>query len=241
MVDLHTHILPGVDDGAKTGKDSLALLQEELRQGVDSIALTSHFFVDDKPHCYETYVERFDRAFETLTSAAEQAALPVRFSRAAEVLLTPEILQLPDISRLCYENTRYMLVEFPILRFYDWIPEVLYELCHRGVTPVIAHIERYPYVREDTSILDDFLEAGYVLQANASGVLSPSRQERKTVLQYIKKGWVHILATDTHSIPGRPPKMAEALELISRKLGSAYTQALCENAGRVFRGEPLPR
>ena len=146
MTNLHCHILPGIDDGAKDTAVSLELLRREYEDGVRNIAFTSHF--NSERTTVEAFTAKRQAAFEQLTAALEGQPMQFDFKLGAEVIFSPGLCEL-DTRALCMGDTAYLLLEFPTTHKPHFIRQTLYRLQQQGIVPLIAHIERYPYVLEE--------------------------------------------------------------------------------------------
>jgi protein-tyrosine phosphatase len=218
MVDLHSHILPGIDDGAKDLNEAVSLIKMELSCGVDTVAATPHFnFEHDH---IEEFILKRHKALRSLKNALALMGIDVKISEGAEVYLSPRILEDRLKNQLCYSGTNYMLVEFPMASFPEWIPQVLYRLKLEGITPVIAHVERYPYIQKHPDILYDIVNAGSITQVNAASLVLDSRKMRNIIFKYMKHNMIHIIASDAHSVNHRPPVIDKAMQVIEKKFGS---------------------
>ena len=204
MTDLHCHILPGMDDGAKDTAVSLELLRREYEDGVRNIAFTSHF--NSERTTVEAFTAKRQAAFEQLTAALEGQPMQFDFKLGAEVFFSPGLCEL-DTRALCMGDTAYLLLEFPTTHKPHFIRQTLYNLQQQGIVPLIAHIERYPYVLEDPTLLYDWVAAGAYAQINAGALLEPKLC--KKLCKFIQWGLVHVISTDTHSPDKRPPRMAQ--------------------------------
>ena len=144
MTDLHCHILPNIDDGAKDVSISLRLLEKEYADGVRNIAFTSHF--NSEWTTPDAFLQKRAAAYETLTAALPTGpeAMQFRFKLGCEVYFSPKLCEL-DAKALCIGDTSYMLVEFPTTHKPHFIRQTFALLQEQGVLPLIAHIERYPY------------------------------------------------------------------------------------------------
>ena len=149
MTDLHCHILPNIDDGAKDVSISLRLLEKEYADGVRNIAFTSHF--NSEWTTPDAFLQKRAAAYETLTAALPTGpeAMQFRFKLGCEVYFSPKLCEL-DAKALCIGDTSYMLVEFPTTHKPHFIRQTFALLQEQGVLPLIAHIERYPYVLSKT-------------------------------------------------------------------------------------------
>lgn len=232
MTDLHSHILPGIDDGAQTVEDSLALLREQLAQGVNQIALTPHF--NAERITVDEFVQRRAEAFAILEKAVKAEGLPVTLKLGAEVFFSSNLLEL-DLEPLLLQDTPYLLVEFSPTFYPTWAKDIFYKLGLQGITPLLAHVERYPYMLSDPTRLFDLVNAGAVTQINASSVLrNGSRQAM--IQKFLRWNLVHVLSTDTHSMDKRPPQLASAMQKIESWQGKDAVRYLQRNGADVFQG-----
>ena len=167
MTDLHCHILPGMDDGAKDTAVSLELLRREYEDGVRNIAFTSHF--NSERTTVEAFTVKRQTAFEQMTAALEGQPMQFDFKLGAEVFFSPGLCEL-DTRALCMGDTAYLLLEFPTTHKPHFIRQTLYNLQQQGIVPLIAHIERYPYVLEDPTLLYDWVAAGAYAQINVGAL-----------------------------------------------------------------------
>lgn len=234
MTDLHCHILPGIDDGAKNVEVSLELLRREKQDGVDNIAFTSHF--NSERTTIEAYIEKRARAFAALSERLKGESLEFEFKLGAEVFFSPKLCDM-EAEKLCIGDTAYMLIEFPTTHKPHFIQQTLQDLQARGIIPLIAHIERYPYVLDDPQLLYQWVASGAYAQINASALLDAS--VRKKLFKYISWGLVHVISTDTHSLDKRPPQMRAALDILAKKLGEEVAQEIIHNGDELFFDQEL--
>ena len=235
MTELHCHILPGMDDGAKDVEMAIALLRKEKADGVTNIMFTSHF--NYERISVEDYLEKRQRAFEKLLEALGEEANDFQFKLGAEVYFSPGLCDI-EANKLCLGDTDYMLLEFPTTHRPHFIRETLYNLQNQGITPLIAHVERYSYAMDDFKLLYDWISAGAYAQINASSLLK-NPKDAKMLLKLIQWGLVHVIATDTHSMDKRSPKMERAFRYIEEKLGKETAKQLRQNADEIFENIEL--
>lgn len=230
MTDLHTHILPGMDDGPKDTASALALLELQLQQGVRNLALTSHFCCDiESP---EAFLARRSRAFSELRDAAPEG---ISLKQGAEVFFTPELFY-TDVRMLCLEGTNYLLLELPILQKPPFLEEYLMHLRSQGIIPLIAHAERYVYIQRNPVILTDWIANGALIQVNSGSLTGDAG---KFVCKLIKWGLVHVLASDAHSADHRPPDLRRGLQTAAHKIGSETVRELARNAECIYSGQDV--
>ena len=228
--DLHTHILPGMDDGPKTLADSLALAESALAQGMDQLALTSHYHCEQEN--LEAFLSRREAAFSALRDACPHA---LKLKRGCEVYFSPKLLT-GDPEKLCLEGTRVLLLELPVLQKPAFLREVLTALVRQGITPLIAHAERCQYVARDPRILAEWVELGARIQVNAQSVLDGGLAR-----SMIKWGLCHIIASDAHSVAHRPANLRAALDAVRKCFGVEKALELEHNADALFAGTAIPR
>lgn len=230
MLDLHTHILPGMDDGSASAEESLQMLRLEAEQGVDEIVLTPHFYPSRETP--EQFLLRRQQACERLRSAVRgQENLP-KLYLGAEVAYYDGISRSEAADGLCIGQSGAMLLEMP---FCEWTRRMLddvYELLtQRGIQPVLAHVERY-LAFQPRSIVDELIDHGVWLQMNAS--CFTRWQTSRRALGMLDRGEIHFLGSDCHNMSSRKPNMGEAAEKIQKKLGSDAQDYLDEMRGMLL-------
>lgn len=229
MTDLHTHILPGVDDGAKTPQESIAMLQMQYAQGVNTVVMTPHFYperesVDDFLSRRTAASAELEHAISKL-SEGERMCLP-QWVVGAEVAYAPGFHKAEDLKRLCIGQTKHMLLEMP---FYFWDQRLLHSLYdvlgHSGVTPVLAHMDRYVSCQSRRMLLE-VLEMGLPVQVGTETLartFSPA-------MHLLRQGRGHLLASDCHDPVRRSPNLRQAMQIVEKKLGQETVQELEETA-----------
>lgn len=207
--DLHSHILPGIDDGAQNVEISLGLLRKEAEQGVEHIVLTPHF--DPKKDSAAEFLGRRDRAFAELMNALAVTEMKDRFHfyRAAEIRFSPGLTDLAELDQLCISGTKALLIEFSFSHKPEFISEVFYRLQLRGYTILMAHVERFSWLRDEPMLLYDLVSQGAFAQFNADGMLEKS-DTLNFVRKMLKNNLLHGVGSDTHNLTERPPRLQEA-------------------------------
>lgn len=229
MIDLHTHILCGVDDGAKNVEESLQLLRMEQEQGVGTVVLTPHFYrTRQEP---EQFLAVRDAAMDTLLSAVEGQELP-RLVLGAEVAWWPNMAHWDGLERLCIAGTRTMLLELPFSRWSSDLCHQLYDLVNRtGITPVLAHLERYLSC-QDRGLVREILSLGMPVQITARELLHLTT--RGSALKALRS-WGHVLATDCHDCRVRKPDLGDAMAMVEKKLGRDAAASLQKTAQSLLK------
>lgn len=213
-VDLHSHILPGLDDGAQNPEESVALLRSEAEQGVQSIVLTPHF--DPQSDEIADFIRRRDNAYAVLNRTIAGSELAGRFDlrTAAEIRYSPILIEMPDLEKLCIAGTKVLLVEFSFHRYPEFVRQVFSRLQMNGFILLIAHVERYSWLRKEPDLLYDLICDGAYAQFNADSVT-----EDKAALSFIRKmlkcGLLHGIGSDAHNLDKRPPMLEKAAKILA--------------------------
>lgn len=238
MVDLHCHILPCIDDGPKNAAQSAALIKMELDNGVDTIAVTPHFIKSRQPGVAD-FCKKRRQSLNILNEALKKENLKINIIEAAEVALCIDLPETDGLEQLKYANTDYMLVELPNGYYYDWIPQTLYNLRLSGITPVLAHIERYSYLMKEPKILYELVNSGCVAQINASFLLRADHFKFSKIRRLAENQLVHLIVTDAHSVEHRPPELKAAMDKIQNKWGDGARNYFCKNAEGIIVNRQL--
>lgn len=208
MIDIHSHVLPGIDDGSRDAEESLAMLRLSARQGVHCMAATPHFYpMENSP---ERFLVRRQAAVEQLR-AAWRPGLP-KLLLGAEVYFFEGMSHVEELDTLCLEGTRLLLLEMPFSRWPDRVVAEAVSLQEqRGLTVLLAHIERY-FRWQPKGIWDELLDMGLLMQCNANFFLD-WRTKRKAA-RMLDEGKIHFLGSDAHNMTSRPPRLGEALAAV---------------------------
>ncbi len=229
MIDFHSHVLPGMDDGSRDEQESLKLLALLKKQGADTVAATSHFYIDRRSPA--SFLRKREESWERL-----KAVLPPdapRILLGAEVLFFPGISRLEEIADLCLEGTDLLLLEMPFMTWSEAMIREVKELAHSGrVTVLLAHIDRY-YARQRRSVWDEFLDSDILIQANADFFLG--RWTRRRALRLLEEGTIHLLGSDCHNLSDRRPRLDEARSVIAEYLGPSFLREI-DGFGRSLIG-----
>lgn len=228
MTDLHTHILPEMDDGARSVDEALMMLQTQVQQGVDTVALTPHYY--GREESIKSFLARREAAYRKLAAAAEGKPHP-EMVLGAEVAWMPDMTEWPDIEKLCYHNTRILMVELPVTPWTDLTFQQLYGLEGRwGIIPMIAHLDRYFNNQRERNIRR-LLDTGYPIQISSEAIARPFlRWKAMNMLKYCDA----ILISDCHNMEDRRPNLGDALSIVDKKLGSMAADKLAAISEEVL-------
>lgn len=225
MIDLHCHILPGIDDGAKNISEAKAMLTMQQASGVENLCLTPHFYPEDKS--IETFLMERENAWEALCAVlAPQEKAQIRLG--AEVRYCDQLLSL-DLRSLILGQSDYLLLELPGRRYPAYAVQIMEELLDNGITPVLAHVERYAYFREEPELLKRLINLGALSQVSAQALFD--RRDRNFSIACLQHGLAQIVASDAHNETTRKPCMELLRKLPQelQQLHNAVTVAVWEN------------
>lgn len=236
MVDIHQHLLPGLDDGSDSIETSVAMARLAAADGITHIVCT--------PHANGRYV--YDPAVNAAKLAHLRARLaiegiPLTLGSGCDFHLSFDNVNdaKKDAERFSINGLGYLLVEVPDYGLPPGLTETFYELQLAGLTPILTHPERNPTLQSDPARLKDWLRGGVLIQMTADSLTGhKGKQAQRMAYDLLDKRWVHFLATDAHNISSRPPRMSDAHDLVATKYSASYAHALClTNPLAVFLGK----
>ena len=239
MIDIHHHLLPGLDDGARDLDTSLAMVEMAIADGITHIACT--------PHANHRYF--FDPEHNAALFAELQDAVTKRFGELITLGLGCDFhLMFDNIedaqrhpTRYTINSHNYLLVEFPDSAVSPNTAQTFYQLSLSGMTPIITHPERNPILARHPERMLDWLQAGALIQVTASSLTGRFGQvAEQTSIWLLDHQWVHFIATDAHNTQSRPPLLRAAFDLLAERYDAATAERLCiANPHAAFYGEPL--
>ncbi len=244
ITDLHSHLIPGVDDGARSIDDVLDSLGRMTRLGVTRIVTTPHFdgSLTRRPAAFEERIREIDEAWNQVTPVVRERFPELDFRRGQEVML-----DIPDVDftdpRLRLDGGPFVLVEWPRLQIPPGTPEVVARICSEGWRPIIAHPERYQGLDPALRVIGEWREAGAHLQGNYGSLVGRYGPEaRSNTRRLLERGWIDYMSTDFHGRSHLQLFIEEVRELMTGAHGEEHWHLLSVvNSGRVFDGEiPLP-
>lgn len=194
MTDLHTHILPAFDDGAQDLDTALNMLRKAKEYGVERLVLTPHFYPMQED--LTLFIQRRQKAFKDLLSHWNADTMP-QLKLGAEVHYTAELAQM-DLRQLTFADCDYMLLELPGEFMPAHIRQVVQNIVDRGITPILAHVERCAYFRKNPDSLLQLIHLGALAQVTLQSL--DSREDKGFSVACLKKGLAHIVASDAHDL-----------------------------------------
>lgn len=214
MIDFHTHILPGMDDGSRSVEQSLEMLNIEARQGITGVVLSSHFYADENN--IDAFLQRRQAAFDRL--AQQYSKDMPRLYLGAEVQYFEGIGRCDDLSRLCISGTDLLLLEMPMTPWSKRMVDDVIQLNKRSdIRIVIAHLDRY-FDCQPKALWRRLVDVGFLIQINTSAFRH--FRSRMIVMNMLKRGQVHFLGTDCHGVHSRSPEWTKVPDKVKELLGS---------------------
>ncbi len=242
MIDVHCHIIPGIDDGSSDFAESLSMGEAAAACGVTDVIVTPHCNI---PGMFSNYAgPGYDRAFNELCALFKDNDVRLKLHRGMEVFGTDDIGRLLDDGRLLtMAGSRYLLVEFPFDDDMWRLREVLYEIWRRSLVPIIAHPERYYAVQDDIQFALDWADMGCFLQLNRTSLMGPlAAPETRTARKLLDLGAAHFIATDAHGVFSRTTELLDAYEFVAERYSRRWAEILMEeNPSRVIQNKRILR
>lgn len=235
MIDIHSHVLAGLDDGARTLDEALAMLRLAADSGTTDIVATPHISPD-----FPNTPDSVRLAFSELSEAARGI---IRLHLGCDFHLTYDNLQsfLAAPQQYTINNLRYLMVELSDYVPFGPVTEALARILEEGVVPVITHPERNLSLQQNTRALGDWVSRGMLSQITAQSLLGEfGSRARASAQRFLGEGLVHVVASDGHDLVNRPPCLDRGYAFLTRHYGKPLADRLCiENPGIIIRGEEL--
>ena len=226
VIDFHTHILPGIDDGSSSVQQSLEMLQAEKAQGIDRVILTPHFYANhDSP---DRFLARRKRAAQELMAALEERKDLPEVAVGAEVKYFEGISDCEFLKDMAIVGSRCVLVEMPMSHWSERMLEEVVGIRHKqGLIPVIAHLDRYIAPFRTHGLPQKLAQLPLLVQANAEFFIR--RSTRSMALRMLAADQIHLLGSDCHNLQSRAPNLGEALGIIRKKSGDDAIERIAEH------------
>jgi protein-tyrosine phosphatase len=236
MIDIHHHLLFGLDDGAKDLETSIAMVDAAASDGITHIVCT--------PHANARFPFQPEVNEERLAAIRERANDKVTLGLGCDFRLTYDNIEdaLKNRTKYTINQKQYLLVEFDDLMIPPGMKDVFYEFGVANMRPIITHPERNFTIQKHPERMKDWLREGCLVQVTASSLTGRfGRGAQQLAEQFLERNWVNFLATDAHNTESRPPRMREAYEFLAKHYGEDVAERLCvANPRAVFLGEELP-
>lgn len=235
-LDIHSHILPGVDDGSRDMDMSMHMLKQAYEEGIRHIVATPHYYVGHR----NAEPDKVKEAYDALIRIAAEELPDMEIMLGNEIYYKEETIKhLQDKRIFTMNDSRYVLTEFNVGMEYRKIYKAVKNLTMEGYYPIIAHAERYAALHKQKELVEELIEAGAYIQINAETFLGGMFDAyKKFSLQLASKGMVHFLGSDCHEPHNRKPIMEQAVKVLKKKIDSDILEnILVYNPERFLKGE----
>ncbi len=238
LVDVHCHILYGLDDGAKTIKQSFELVLDAYKKGITSIIFTPHY---RRGH-FKFDIQKVDNHFAHIVKLCADYLPDVKLYKGCEIFYNsdvPKKLSRGELYTLA--GSKYVLMEFSPTVQFDYISTSVRDIVNYGYWPIIAHAERYACMRKNLENADTLIDEGGFIQINADSILGKCGYGYKSYCKkLLKNGLVHFVGTDCHDIKKRGIRLNEAASYVANKFGTEYAEELfCDNPRHIVEKKLL--
>jgi protein-tyrosine phosphatase len=237
MVDIHCHILPGVDDGPKTWGVALQMLEMAARDGIQHVVAS--------PHSNADFSYGRNTHAESLNLLKQRSTVAVEFSLGCDFHFSFENIEsaLRDASQFCIGSTPYLLIEFSNFGIPPNAKATLLRFLEKGIVPIITHPERNPRLVQNLVMVRSLVELGCLVQITANSITGYwGEAARTSSFKLLDQSLVHVVATDAHNLESRPPILSEARDAIRTRYSDELANALCVTIpGAIVSGKTLPR
>lgn len=230
MIDIHSHILPCVDDGAESLDVALSMLAASALDGVKTQVLTPHMHRGR----YDNKIDDLRESFKNFSIALERSGIDIELKLAAEVHISPDIPLLSKSDELLWmghwDNAKVFLLEFPFNQLPHGSLNLINWLAKNNIKPVLAHPERYQYFQSAPEKLASYLAAGCLVQITTSSLTGQFGESAYCAADYfLKNDWVHFLASDCHNVNKRAPGLSEAVNIAAQLIGDHAANKLVQD------------
>lgn len=240
MIDIHNHILPGLDDGAGDIYDTIEMAHIAVDSGITAIVATPHCNI---PGLYENYFDRVYKAtYMKAVNALKQENIPLRLLPGMEIFATEDIVDLIKMKKVITLNkSRYILIEFDFNEDPEYADMILQQVRELGLIPVVAHVERYEFIQQSPGIVYKWQEKGYCIQINKSSFLGKFGYiAQKTAYLLLDRGVATVIASDAHTPYRRTPYLLEAYEELLYDYPKEYLSVLLKkNPYRICKNKEI--
>lgn len=231
MIDIHTHLLFGVDDGPESLEESVSMLQKAASQGVTTIILTPHYRHGMFPYKRDVIIENYKKLLPYGKEEGIALYLGCEYhvnSRIIEAITSKRVFTLA--------NSSYVLTEYEYHTEYDYIEKMSQQLISHGFVPVIAHVERYGCLLKEPQNVEQLRRMGAMIQVNAPAVIGKDDWMRKRFCKkLLEQGWVDMIGSDSHGVKNRPCRLGDCRDYLMKKYDSSYVDKLLhQNPAKIL-------
>ena len=239
MIDFHNHVIPNIDDGPNEVDESIEMLKIAQAQGIKEVVQTVHF---QHPKMFNKNVDYnyIKKRVDDFQVVLKEKGIDVFIHLAAEVFYLPNLVEISDNPLLTIGNGKYMLIEFEPHIYPKNYENELFKLQSVGITPIIAHPERYRFIQQDISILDKWIDRDYVIQVDAGSIIGKlGKSANKTSLEMIDSGYIHLIGSDAHNNKNRNFCLKDTYSFLSKNYSKNIFIFLKNNVDKILLGKKI--
>ena len=236
MIDVHSHIIPNMDDGSSSVSETFEMIEEARKLGFTDIILTSHFLLNS----YETNSKELVFWKEKLQEVLDKKKIDVNLHSGMEIYISSQMEELIKNKRLLtLANSKYMLIELPLSSTVKNLDYVLYFLESNFIKPIIAHPERYKYIQENPEMIEEYISKGALIQCNYASILGVyGDKAKKTIKKLLKNNLVDILGSDCHKANQIYLLIPKAIKKIKKIIGNSEFEKISTlNPQKILKDE----
>jgi len=240
MIDIHSHILPTLDDGAQTLQDSLLMAKEAVKEGIHTIIATPHH----KHPSYNNSKTDVQQQVALLNAELQNQDIPLKIVAGHEIRIYGEIANdLPmDLELLTLNGSHYVLIEFPSSHVPNYADQLFYDIQVKGFTPIIAHPERNSEFVKNPDRLYRFIKNGALSQVTAGSIAGKlGKSVQKTSIKFLEHKLAHVVASDAHNTTNRNLQWRAAWKVVEQRFGSEGVELFRANARDIFNNAPIDK
>lgn len=238
MIDFHNHVVHNIDDGAKDLQTSIEMIKKASSMGISSIVNTVHYNHPLMKYKFPDF-NFIDNQIDKINSSLKDEKINMKIYSSAEVYFDSKILDFIDNKNIII-GQKYMLIEFDFNILPKNYEHILFELQLNGITPIIAHPERYRFVHNDYSIIKKWIDKDYKLQVNCGSLLKRfGNQSYYSATKILENGNAHLIGSDAHNNNRRNFCIKDAISLIKNNFNNGSDKVLIDNAYNLLKGEIL--
>lgn len=237
LVDLHCHIIPGIDDGAKDVDTALHMCRIAVEEGIGHIIATPHYIEGELHNDYDIIQQKLGSFRNVLINNN----IDISIYPGSEIFIFPQLPQIVREGKICtLNNSRYILIELPMMSVPDYTTEVIYSLRIDGFIPIIAHPERNMAIAEKPNLLFDLIKRGALSQINSTSITGVfGKKTKQAAATLLRHNMVHFVSSDAHTSRGRSPRLLKSKEIIEQEIGQGAAELLFNNNVRVLKDEEI--
>ncbi|MDN2649361.1 tyrosine-protein phosphatase [Leuconostoc lactis] len=240
MIDLHSHLLPEIDDGSSSMRASLRMAREAVAEGIDAMLMTPHHMNGQ----YDNPKADVVALTENFQSMLDQEGIPLQVFPSQEVRINGELIAALAADEILFadERHRFLLLEFPDDDVPTYSADMIFNLMQRGITVQIAHPERNTKLMAQPEILYQLVERGAIMQVTASSYVGAfGKKVQKFAEAIVSHNLGHVFVSDVHDLPNRTYNMQSAFDKLRKKQGAEVSDLFARNAEAIIEGRPIQR